>query len=86
MPKASSGPRVVGVMPRRDDKPTLRFALVGLAVTLLLGIGIGRYTMQREAAVSELASQIELAMKGNQPVSSPFPDSMPDGPIGRADK
>jgi len=81
----SSAPRVGGAMPNRSDKPTLRFALIGMAATLLLGIGIGRYAMQRDAAVSQLASQIELAMTGNVPSSSPFPDSMPDGPIGRAD-
>jgi hypothetical protein len=83
---ASSAPRVGGAMPTRSDKPTLRFALIGMAATLLLGIGIGRYAMQRDDAVTELASQIESAMTGQTTSSSPFPDSMPDGPRGASDR
>ncbi len=76
-------PRVGGTMLVLKGKPTLRYAsFIGMAATLLLGIGIGRYALQRDAAVSQLASQIESAMLGQQQPSSPFPDSMPDGPIG----
>lgn len=82
---ATGAPRVGGVMPIRKDKPTLKYASwIGMAATLLLGIGIGRYALQRDAAVSELASQIESAMTGQQQPTSPFPDSMPDGPVGTA--
>lgn len=79
---AAGTPRFGAAMPTPKDKPTLKYAsLIGMAATLLLGIGIGRYALQRDAAVSELASQIELAMKGNVQSTSPFPDSMPDGPL-----
>lgn len=82
---AAGAPRVGGAMPSRTDKPTLKYAsLIGMAATLVLGIGIGRYALQRDAAVTELASQIESAISGQQQPSSPFPDKMPDGPIGVA--
>ncbi len=83
--EAGASPRFGGAMPIRKDKPTLRYAsLIGMAATLVLGIGIGRYALQRDDAVTQLASQIESAMTGQQQPSSPFPDSMPDGPIGSA--
>lgn len=79
-------PRFAAAMPTPTDNPTLRYAsIIGMVATLLLGIGIARYALQRDAAVSALASQIELAMTGNSQPTSPFPDSMPDGPIGAAD-
>jgi hypothetical protein len=84
---AAGAPRIGAAMPTPKDKPTLKYAsLIGMAATLILGIGIGRYALQRDAAVSELASQIELAMTGNVQSTSPFPDSMPDGPMGAVDR
>mgnify|MGYP000083942590 CR=1 FL=1 len=59
------GARVIGTLPAQSDTPKLRYtSLIGLAATLLLGIGIGRYALQRDAAVTELASQIATAMTG----------------------
>lgn len=84
---AGGAPRFGAAMPSPKDKPTLKYAsIIGMAATLLLGIGIGRYALERDAAVSELASQIELAMTGNTQPTSPFPDSMPNGPIGAAER
>lgn len=63
---AAGTPRVGGALPVRKDKPTLKYAsLIGMAATLLLGIGIGRYALQRDAAVTELASQIATAMNAS---------------------
>jgi hypothetical protein len=50
-------------MPIQAETPKLRRAsLLGIGVTLLLGIAIARYALQRDAAVNALATQIESAM------------------------